>query len=414
MYEKTTDGDLYKEYKCNTKSGRLKVFFGYAAGVGKTYAMLDAAHSAKKNGVDVVAGYIQPQNRPETSALVEGLETLPLLNIEYKGRVFNEFNLDEALKRNPHLILVDELAHTNPIGCRHKKRYSDIEELLRAGIDVYTTVNVQHLESLNDVVEAITNIKVSERIPDRIFDNANQVKLVDIEPDDLIERLNQGKVYNKEQASRALDNFFTRENLASLREIALRRTADRVKNLEEEKKFYGNRDHFTGEHILLCLSSSPSNEKVIRAAARLGAAFHGSLTALYVETFDAAALPPESKKQLRKNLKIARDLGAKIVTVYGEDIPYQISKYAKASGVSKIVMGRSNTKGNFIGKKINFVERLINQAPSIDIYIIPDNLPKYEGKNRKLRLPKFEVGDIAKSIGILLICTLIGLVFYEY
>ena len=206
------------------RQGRLKIFFGYAAGVGKTYAMLEMAHQMKDMGVDVVAGYIEPHVRPETLALLDGLEQLPNKEIPYKNITLREFDLDGALARKPQLILVDELAHTNAAGSRHRKRYQDIEELLRAGISVYTTVNVQHLESLNDVVASITGIAVAERLPDRIFDRADQVEVVDIEPADLLERLKEGKIYRPNQAARAMDHFFTLKNLAALREIAGRRT----------------------------------------------------------------------------------------------------------------------------------------------------------------------------------------------
>ncbi|WP_456236181.1 histidine kinase, partial [Intestinibacillus massiliensis] len=209
-------------------AGKLKIFFGYAAGVGKTYAMLEAAHQARDAGVDVVAGYIEPHSRPETMALLDGLEQLPPQMVAYKGVTLREFDLDAALRRRPQLILVDELAHTNAGGCRHVKRYQDVQELLRAGISVYTTVNVQHLESLYDVVSSITGVTVKERIPDFIFDSADQVELVDLESADLLERLRQGKVYRGAQAARAMEHFFTEKNLAALREIALRRTADRL------------------------------------------------------------------------------------------------------------------------------------------------------------------------------------------
>ena len=262
--------------------GRLKIFFGYAAGVGKTYAMLEAAHAALAAGTDVVAGYIEPHTRPDTLALLEGLEQLPPLCVEYKNVTLREFDLDAAIARRPALLLVDELAHTNAEGCRHRKRCQDIEELLALGIDVYTTVNVQHLESLNDIVAAVTGITVRERVPDSVFDNADQVELVDIEPDDLLARLDRGKVYRPLQARRAMDHFFTRENLVALREIALRRTADRV-NRRAEKGKDASAGYYTGEHILICLSSSPSNARVIRTAARLSDAFHGRFTALFVE-----------------------------------------------------------------------------------------------------------------------------------
>lgn len=223
--------------------GRLKIFFGYAAGVGKTYTMLEAAHQAQKEGIDVVVGYVERHTRPDTLALLDGLEILPCREIDYRGIKLKEFDLDGALRREPQLILVDELAHSNAPGCRHTKRYQDIEELLRAGIDVYTTVNVQHLESLNDLVSSITGVVVSERIPDHVFDLASQVELVDIEPDELVKRLRAGKVYQERQAKQALQNFFTTENLTALREIAMRRTADQ---LDRAAVYEGEREERTG------------------------------------------------------------------------------------------------------------------------------------------------------------------------
>lgn len=398
------------------KIGKLKIFFGYAAGVGKTYAMLQAAHDAKKNGIDVVAGYIEPHVRPETKALAEGLEALKPLEVEYKGKNLIEFNLDESIKRKPQLILVDELAHTNCSLCRHRKRYQDIEEILRNGIDVYTTVNVQHIESLNDIVESITYIGVRETIPDSFFDSATQVKLVDIEPEELIERLRQGKIYKRNQTKRALNNFFTCENLASLREIALRRTADRVnKILEKDKIYLKNKEFFTEEHILICLGSSPSNKKVIRTAARMAYAFHGELTALFVETPKIKDLGFEDRKSLRMNIKIAEQLGAKVVTVYGEDAPYQIAQYAKASGVSKIVIGKSKRVNLFLKARQNFVDKLISYAENIDVYIIPDKDSSYSYslKNINIKLPKFSLIDTLKTIGVLSCSTLVGLLFYR-
>lgn len=298
------------------KRGRLKIYFGYAAGVGKTCAMLHDAHEVKKDGIDVVTGYIEPHARPETAALVEGLESLPALEIPYKGIVLKEFDLDGPLRRKPELILVDELAHTNAEGCRHIKRYQDVEELLRAGIDVYTTINVQHIESLNDVVASITGITVRERIPDSVFDSADQIEVVDIEPEELIERLNKGKVYREEQAQRALSNFFIKEKLIALREIALRRTADQVnriaaQNCESSK----NGDAYFNEHILVCLSSAPSNAKVIRTSARMADAFHGTFTALFVEIPETPDLEDKNLTRLREHLRLAEQLGAQIATV---------------------------------------------------------------------------------------------------
>lgn len=393
--------------------GKLRIYFGYAAGVGKTYAMLDDAHQAKKDGIDAVVGYVEPHSRPETMALLEGLESLPPLEITYKGMVLKELDLDRAIKRKPKLILVDELAHTNAQGCRHKKRYQDVEELLRAGIDVYTTINVQHIESLNDVVASITGITVRERIPDSVFDSADEIELVDVEPDHLIDRLNKGKIYQKEQAKRALSNFFTKEKLFALREIALRRTADHVNRVAVQNgETIMSGTTYAGEHILVCLSPASSNAKVIRTAARMASAFHGAFTALFVETPETRELSDKDKAALKDNIRLAEQLGALIATVDGEDIPEQIAQYAKASRVSKIVIGRSWHKMRWLSKT-TFVDRLTTMAPAVDIYIIPDMQP-----TSHLRLPKFakplelSLADSAKTVGILACCTLIGFLFF--
>lgn len=393
--------------------GRLKIFFGYAAGVGKTYAMLEAAHQAKKQGVDVVAGYIERHTRPDTLALLEGLEQLPHQTIAYKGIELKEFDLDAALQRRPELLLVDELAHSNAAGCRHAKRYQDVEELLRAGIDVYTTVNVQHLESLNDLVASITHIAVSERIPDSVFDSADQVELVDIEPDDLILRLQSGKVYQKPQASRALDHFFTRDNLAALREIAMRRTADRLSRRAQQAE--NETAAKAGEHILTCLSSAPSNAKVIRTAARMAEAFHSSFTALFVETTETKELKGDNLKRLRENMRLAEQLGARIATVYGDDPAVQIAEYAKISGITKIVLGRTNHKTSLFMKSKTLVDRLTALMENVDIYIIPDVQPLYKKRRTLLRRTKQEFSwrDLLKSLWIILAATGTGFVFYE-
>jgi two-component system sensor histidine kinase KdpD len=391
------------------RHGRLKIYFGYAAGVGKTCAMLNDAHEAKEDGIDVVAGYIEPHVRPDTLALQEGLEVLSPLEIPYKGVILKEFDLDRALQRRPELILVDELAHTNAEGCRHKKRYQDVEELLRAGIDVFTTINVQHIESLNDVVASITGISVRERIPDSVFDSADQIELVDIEPADLIDRLNKGKIYREEQAQRALTNFFTKEKLIALREIALRCTADQVNRVAVQNNVSSMNDTpYANEHILACVSSAPSNAKVIRTAARMADAFHGSLTALFVETPE---LEDKNKADLRENLRLAEQLGAQIATVYGDDIPGQIAEYAKVSRVSKIVIGRSGHRKRWFTKS-NFVDKLTSLAPSLDIYIIPDTQSSFHMKGFNFKnASEFSVIDTGKSMGILIICMLIGLWF---
>lgn len=390
----------------------MKIFFGYAAGVGKTYAMLKAAHRAKDQGVDVAVGYVEKHTRPDTLALLDGLEQLPTLKVEYKGIVLNEFDLDAALKRRPQLLLVDELAHSNAAGCRHTKRYQDVEELLRAGIDVYTTVNVQHLESLNDLVASITQVAVNERIPDSVFDSADQVELVDIEPDDLILRLQTGKVYQRNQASRALNHFFTKDNLVALREIALRRTADR---LSRNAQRTGNETAAkAGEHILICLSSSPSNAKVIRTAARMAEAFHSSFTALFVETTETKELKGENLKRLRGNLRLAEQLGAQIATVYGDDPAVQIAEYAKVSGITKIVLGRTNHKSTVFLKSKTLVDKLTKLAGDIDVYIIPDTQPLYKKKLSFIHIEdhKFRWTDLMKVVLITAAATGISFCFY--
>lgn len=352
--------------------GHLKIFFGYAAGVGKTYAMLRAAQAAKTRGVDVVVGYVEPHARPQTTAQLRGLKRIPTRSVSHGDITLQEFDLDATIARAPQLVLVDELAHTNAPGSRHAKRYQDVEELLKAGIDVYTTVNVQHIESLNDMVASITGVIVRERIPDRVFDDADQVTLVDIEPADLIDRLNSGQVYQERQAGRALTNFFTVENLTALREIALRRCADRVNRLSDEARAKSNREYYTDEHILVCVSPSPSNPKSVRTAARMAHAFHATFTALYVETPAMHDMGEEDRERLRQNINLAEQLGAKIETVNGDDVAFQIAEFARLSGVSKVVLGRSTLGRRSPFHRAPLTERLIELSPNLDVYIIPD------------------------------------------
>lgn len=394
--------------------GQLKIFFGYAAGVGKTYAMLEAAHAAKQRGLDVVAGYVEPHARPQTKALLEGLETLPTKTLSHEQLQLQELDLDAAIQRKPQLILVDELAHTNAPGCRHTKRYQDVEELLKAGIDVYTTVNVQHLESLNDRVASITGVLVRERIPDRVFDGADQVELVDIEPQELIERLNMGQIYREVQAKQALSHFFSTENLVALREIALRRCADRVNKKAERIRQQGDSHYYAGEHILVCLSSSPTNAKILRTAARMADAFNARFTALFVETPDFPAMTQENRNRLRFNIHLAEQLGATVETVYGEDIALQISEFARLSGVSKIVVGRQNAIRRYLFSKPALTERLSAYAPNLDIYIIPDkDTPRYKPLKVKKQI-EFIPADCIKSVLVLVLATIIGFAFSSW
>lgn len=388
------------------RNGELTIFFGYCAGVGKTFSMLNTAQQKSVEGVDVVIGYIESHDRPDTQNLTYGLEKIPTKEVLYKGHHFSEFDLDKALDRHPQLILVDELAHTNAPTSRHKKRYSDIEELLRAGIDVYTTVNVQHIESLHDVVESITKVKVNERIPDYIFNDADDVKLIDVDINDLIERLKQGKIYSKTQANRALENFFIKDNLIALREISLRKCADRI-NLyaKDENK------QFLKEKILVCLGTSPTNQKVIRTASKMAQAFHGEFTALYVENSDSQELDLKAFQQLEKNISLAKELQANIVSTYGDDIAYQISQYAKTAGVSKLVLGRSYQKKSIFNKP-TIVDKLTKLSPNLDIYIIPDNNSSKQNLNsvkyQYQNFFRFSTRDSCISIITLLIITILA------
>ena len=388
------------------KNGKLTIFFGYCAGVGKTFSMLNTAQQKSVEGVDVVIGYIESHDRPDTQNLTYGLEKIPTKEVLYKGHHFSEFDLDKALDRHPQLILVDELAHTNAPTSRHKKRYSDIEELLRAGIDVYTTVNVQHIESLHDVVESITKVKVNERIPDYIFNDADDVKLIDVDINDLIERLKQGKIYSKTQAKRALENFFIKDNLIALREISLRKCADRI-NLyaKDENK------QFLKEKILVCLGTSPTNQKVIRTASKMAQAFHGEFTALYVENSDSQELDLKAFQQLKKNISLAKELQANIVSTSCDDIAYQISQYAKTAGVSKLVLGRSYQKKSIFNKP-TIVDKLTKLSPNLDIYIIPDNNSSKQNLNsvkyQYQNFFRFSTRDSSISISTLLIITILA------
>ena len=387
-------------------SGKLKIFFGYAAGVGKTYAMLEAALRARDAGIDVVCGCIDPDVPPATQALLKGLEQLPLKVSSHKGAAA-EFDLDAAFTRRPQLILVDAMAHTNGPGCRHINRYQDVQELLRAGIDVYSTLNVQDLESLGDVIEAITGQPVTSHVPDSIFDQAHQVEVVDLEPADLLERLRpaQKAGTGPSPASPAL----TEKALAALREITLRRTADRLERIPGGSP--GERK--IKEHIMICLSGAPSNPKVIRTAARLADAFHGSFTALFVEPPDFQRQDESYRLRVQANLRLAEELGARVITAYGNEPAIQIAEYAKVSGITKIVLGRSpRSRSPFPAKPL--VDQLNTLAPDLDIYIIPD-----QPVPRPFSLPRpadfsvrsFSRSDTFRMLAILGLCSAVGFLF---
>ena len=379
------------------KKGRLRIFFSYAESIGKTQTMMKAAQAAKAQGTDVVIGHIAPHASRETLDLTDGLEALLPF-----GDGGDEFDLDQALARKPDLIIVDELAHSNAKGSRHRRRWQDVDELLKAGIDVYTTVNVGNIESLQDTVASITGIAAWDRIPDFVFDQADQVELIDIEPKELIERV---------QEADGAHLKITVDQLTALREIALRRCADRVKRLSDQLR--DNNSFHTEEHILACLSSAPSNAKIIRTAARMARAFNSRFTALFVETPDFAVATAENKKRLRDNQKLAEQLGANIETVFGEDVPYQIAEFARLFGITKIVLGRSAVTRRHLFGKPTLTEQLISYVPEIDIHIIPDQSADtaYHPKKARNARRSSILKNTAKSVGILAGATLLSVLF---
>lgn len=390
------------------KRGRLKIFFGYAAGVGKTYAMLSSAKKELENGTDIVAGYIEPHARPDTMELLQGLEVLPPKILRDNHIQCKELDIDAVLERRPEVVLIDEMAHTNAKGSRHPKRYQDIVEIMNVGIHVYTTLNVQHIESVYDTVAGITGVQVRERIPDAVFEQAAQIEMIDIPPEELILRLKAGKIYGKEQVGQALGNFFSIENLTALREIALRRMADWL-NKEQELNERGN----ASEHILMCLSSSPSNARVIRQAAQMAKAFHGKFTAFYVETPDFAQMEQEDVRRLQENQKLAEKFGAKIVVSFGTDIATQIAEYARVARVTKIVLGKSYTKKSLFGKKENFPDRLMKMTPNLEVFLIPDTYEKRYSRKKRSWEKIYSLSDFGISLLILAAATGISIFFEQ-
>ena len=389
------------------KQGKLTIFASYFSGAGKSYAMLESAREAKQAGLDVAIGILSDTQWPKTTALAETFEVLPCKKVARDGHIANEIDLDACLQRHPQLIVIEDLSHWNADACRHMKRYQDIEELRKAGIDVYTTLDIHHIESIQDTVFSILGTSVPERIPDRVFDQADQVEFIDLEPQRLRQRLMDG---HKE----ALLEGCSLSQLSALREVGLRRCADRAALYTHEKMQTEYRTH---EHILVCLSSAPSNEKIIRTAARMAGAFRCGFTALFVETKAFQWMNARDKQRLQGNMRLAQQLGASIETVYGDDVAYQIAEFSRLSGVTKIVLGRSGIPHRLLLRKPSLTERLIELTPELDIHIIPDN-----GVNRLLdtkhrevmHMPSISVLDLLKSAGILVLVTLIGLLFYNF
>ena len=393
-----------KEDERTSGRGRIKVYLGMAAGVGKTYSMLSDAQEAKKRGEEVVIGYVEPHGRLETEAMAKGLERLPLRELEYKGVQFNEFDLDAALARKPKLILVNELAHTNVPGSRHKKRWQDVQELMQEGIDVYTTINVQHIESLNDVVAQITGVIVSETVPDSLINEADEVEVVDIPPQELIQRLNEGKVYLPDRVSQALTGFFKKSNLSALRELALRHTAERVDlQVRTYRAAEGSRTPWhTKDRILVAVAPNKMAPRVVRSAARMAGALHAELIAVSVETLGQANLPAEEKQRSADALRLAEHLGAETVVLSGQDIVTEVIKFAQSRNVTTIVVGqpiRPRWREIFFG---SVVDTLVRVSGDIDVHVITGQ--EDLGTPQRIAAKQTEIQDW-KGYGLALILT---------
>ncbi|MBI3848602.1 MAG: sensor histidine kinase KdpD [Planctomycetes bacterium] len=357
--------------EARAKRGRLKIFFGAAPGVGKTYAMLEAAQARKRDGRDVVVGWVQTHKRSETDALTVGLERIPPHPVEYRGVTLDEFDLDAALARRPALILVDELAHTNAPGSRHTRRWQDIDELLEAGIDVYTTLNVQHVESLNDVIAQITGVVVRETVPDSILDRADEIALVDLLPDDLLQRLKEGKVYVPTQAERAIQSFFRKGNLTALRELALRRTAERVDaQVDEYKREHGiTKPWPTRERILVAVGPSPQSANLVRAAFRMADRLRAPWIALSVETPAFDQLHEEDRARAAAHLALAERLGAETLVVRGERMTDEILAVAHQRNVTRIVVGKTSRRRWIHALRGSAVDALVQRSGGIDVLV---------------------------------------------
>jgi two-component system, OmpR family, sensor histidine kinase KdpD len=362
------------------RAGKLRIFVGAAPGVGKTYEMLRQAHARQKDGYDVVVGIVETHGRPETEALLEGLEVIPRRRVDYRGQTLQEMDLDAVIARRPQIVLVDELAHTNAEGSRHPKRYLDVEELLNRGIDVYTTVNIQHIESLNDVVAQITHVRVRETVPDAVFDRADAVELVDLPPHDLIARLKEGKVYVPKQAERALEHFFSPANLTALRELALRRTAERVDEqlLSEMQARAIQGPWAAGERIVVCVSDDPRSAGLVRYGKRLADRLHGPWAALYVEGRRSLQLTEVERDRIADTLRLAEALGGEAVTIPAVDrsIADDIIGYAHANNVTQIIIGKSARSRWFEMIHGSVVHDLVRRSGNISVHVIAgDQLP---------------------------------------
>ena len=398
------------------RRGRLKIFLGAAAGVGKTYSMLQSAHDRLAEGVEVVVGYVEPHNRPETAVLLDGLEAIPPLMVDYRGTQLREFDLDAALKRHPALILVDELAHTNAEGMRHAKRWQDVLELIDAGINVYSTVNIQHLESLNDVVAQITGTIVRETLPDAVLERADEIELIDLSPDDLLQRLREGKIYAPQQAELAMGSFFRRGNLMALRELALRRTAEQV---DSDMQSYRQDKAVepvwpAGERILVCISPSPMAARLVRAAKRMAAGLHAEWITVYIETPRAAQMSGEARSRIIQTLQLAEQLGSETATLSGHDVAEEILSFARRRNVTKVIVGKpihSTWRDVVFGSVLN---RLVRRSGDIDVYVISGEGETTRSQMQHMWRRPYQVKRYLWAFLIIVACTILASLMFPY
>ncbi len=395
------------------RSGKLRVYLGMSAGVGKTYSMLADARRDKDRGIDIVIGYLEMHGRQETESLADGMETIPRTSIEYQGRIFEELNVDEIISRQPQVVLVDELAHTNIPGARNKKRYQDVEEILQAGINVRTTLNVQHLESLVGIVKQVSGVYIQETVPDSLLTGNVEIEVVDITPNQLLDRLKEGKVYKGAKAPRALENFFREENLTALRELLLRASADRVesdllkfRSHTRDTSVWGSK-----ERILVCVAPDAMSTDVVREGYRMASSIKGELIALSVESERYSELSPERRQNSEEALRVARTLGARTITRIGHDVAFEILEVANSENVSQIFIGKPPLP-NFFLRRVTLIDKLISQSKDIDIHLVQLAKPKDFELDRQ-RQNKFSIledahsswADFISSIGILTVLT---------
>jgi len=404
-----------REEEARAGRGRLKIFFGASPGVGKTYAMLEEARAKRREGVDVVVGVVETHGRAETVALAEGLESVPRRAMEYRGITLHEFDLDAALERRPSLILVDELAHTNAPGCRHARRWQDVEELLAAGINVYTTLNVQHLESLNDVVAQITGVQVRETVPDSILDEADEVELADLSAEDLLKRLEEGKVYVPEQAARAIREFFRKGNLIALRELALRRTAQRVDaQMRGYMREHGIRETWAaGEHVLVCIGPNPAGARLVRAGKRMATSLKCEWTVLYVEA-PGQRISASDREQLVHNLQLAEELGAQTVTVSGLNAAEEVLAYAREHNATRIVVGKP-THAPWRDKLFgSMLDQLVRGSGDVDVHVITGDAEEERTRRAPIAVRPSPVAEYVSAALVSAVCTGVGFIVFRY